>query len=112
LSLATTASIDFAEHNITPPLGKQLVLKLKGGEFGAEILERFPCCVRWQKTCPLDEHMPDPATQLCMQGLIRVEQATSLVKRRQSWRCRRWRTSERLQHPDVEYVVNPGSGWQ
>ena len=36
------ASIDFAEHNITPPLGKQLVLKLKGGEFGAEILQWFP----------------------------------------------------------------------
>ena len=56
--------------------------------------------------------MPDPATQLCTQDLVWLEQATSLVKRRQSWRCRRWRTSERFQHPDVEYVVNPGSGWQ
>jgi len=50
-----------ADHNISSPLGKQLVLELERGVSLAETINRLPCGFRGRHVRPLDEDVPNSA---------------------------------------------------
>jgi len=65
LSLATLPSLIYStDHDISPSLGKKLVLELECWMSSFERVNRFPCGFGVCHICPFDENVPDPATEL------------------------------------------------
>ena len=74
--------IGFAHHNISPPLGKQLVRELEGGVGFSEDWNGLPssfCC--WH-TSPLNKHVPNITTKLCAEHPFRMKERPTMSKRR------------------------------
>ncbi|CAN6340794.1 unnamed protein product [Urochloa humidicola] len=57
-SLLLPSFIHNPRHNISPSLGKQLVLELEGGVSFFECINGFPCSFRCRHLLPFDEDVP------------------------------------------------------
>jgi hypothetical protein len=61
--LLGSALIHLADHNISPPLGKQLVLELEGGMGFAKRRDRLPSGFGHWHSRPFDEDVPHAAAK-------------------------------------------------
>ena len=89
-------------HNISPLLGKQLVLEL---EVGVELDEGLPWLPRriiWREPLPLHENLSGAMLKACPPHPRRGQDHPAIINGRQ-WQCRRRRVAvEGLQQPHME----------
>jgi hypothetical protein len=102
-----TALVGVSHHNISPLLGKQLVLELKGGVGFTERRNGLPGSFGDRHARPFHQHMPHPTTKLGAQHAFWTLKRTAVTKRRQRrLGCRRCATKW-LQHPDMKHIMYP-----
>jgi hypothetical protein len=73
------ALVDPPCHNISPRLGKQLVLELERREEGAELVDGLPSSISFRQRLPLYQHMPNPAAELGTQSTSRPMENVTVV---------------------------------
>ena len=76
-----------SRHNISPRLGKQLVLELHIRVESLEVVQVLPGGVVLRKALPLDEDAPHAAAELGAQDLRRGWPQSPILNRWQRGRC-------------------------
>jgi hypothetical protein len=96
-------------HDISPGLEGQLVLELKVGKAGVEVVEVLPRRGRSLLILPLDQHLTDATGQLTNKDATRGGHYHAIESRWQHWwlcgRC----AHEFLEDTHVEDVMDPGT---
>ena len=82
--MLTPALIGFAQHNISPPLKKQLVREVEGGVGFSENRNGLPGSIRRWQTCPFHKNMPNTTRKLGAQHPFWMKERLAM-KRRQTW---------------------------
>jgi hypothetical protein len=96
-------------HDISPGLEGQLVLELKVGKAGAEVIEVLPRRGRSLFILPLDQHLTDTACQPSSKDAARGGHHRAIESRWQHWWLDGWCAHEFLEDTYLEDVVEPGT---
>jgi hypothetical protein len=100
--------IHLAYHNISPPLGKQLVLELEARMSSTEGVDGFPRNLGRRHALPLYEDVPHTTAQAGAQNALRQrKQATVLEWGQWRRRCRRVAV-ERFENTHMKDIMNAG----
>jgi hypothetical protein len=96
-------------HDISFGLEGQLVLELKGGKAGAEVVEVLPRRGRSLLILPLDQHLTDVASQPTSKDATRGGHYRAIESRwKHWWLCGRC-AHEFLEDTHVEDVMEPSA---
>ena len=111
-TLLVPSLVHIPVHNISPSLGKQLVLELERGMSHSEAVHRLPGRLRRGQASPLHQDVPGATLQPGTKHTLGLEQRAPMLKWGQRW-CRRRRCAdEGLEDADVEHIMNASTGGQ